>query len=266
MKRVFVIIALAATMVSLSSCVIEEGDSVKRKTEAARIIFDNVENNISSMIVLSDMAIKLSKWIDAPVNKKDSLEDLWFPEYKIRSDNGEWRLQNSSYFIKTDGNSLDSLNSQWSVGIGDDTFISVKCTAPKTWLIKCNGKILTEKYHLTDATLTIKGVSPLLSISSLLYDYNVSGEGKFLPDTYSEGYHGSNQTNKLEINYDINNEVRFINLRASEGEMDILVENLNGNSIYNDNLDAIHAEMIAYTDYGVVKYLTFMGYREVWTY
>ena len=280
MKKAIFSISLIFCVLSLSSCVIiDEGDSVKRKTEAARIIFDNVEDNISAMADLCDMAVKLSRWIDAPESSKGTLEDLWFPDYKLRYEGDKWIFRDLSYYFRTGGKSLDSLNSEWAVGYGDTQSVTIKCTGKDTWSVKCSGSLFTSNYHLSEANITLTGRGPLLSGSGILYDYDVSGSGSFITNA-SQSYHyavyDSNSDNTLTISYSIGEKVRFVTcpdsesyypnydspryreLRASDGEMDIEVK--------DEGTESIHAEMISYTQYGVVKYLTFRGHKEIWTY
>ncbi|NCB97175.1 MAG: hypothetical protein EOM36_02295 [Bacteroidia bacterium] len=280
MKRALLSISLLFCIFSLSSCVIiDEGDSVKRKTEAARIIFDNVEDNISAVVDLCDMAVKLSRWIDAPESGKGALEDLWFPDYKLRYEGDKWIFRDISYYFTTGGKSLDSLNSEWIVGYGTAQRITIKCTGKEKWSIKCSGSIFTNNYHLSDANIILTGRSPLRSGSGILYDYDVSGSGSFITNasqSYQYPEYDIDPDNSLTISYTIGEKVRFVTcpdpesyysnydypryreFRASEGEMDI--------EVLDESTETIHAEMISYTPYGVVKYLTFKGYREVWTY
>ncbi|MEA5006735.1 MAG: hypothetical protein VB022_10025 [Rikenellaceae bacterium] len=280
MKRALLSISLLFCIFSLSSCVIiDEGDSVKRKTEAAKIIFDNVEDNISAMVDLCDMAVKLSRWIDAPESSKAAMEDLWFPDYKLRYEGGKWIFRDISYYFTTGGKSLDSLDSEWIVGYGTAQRMTIKCTGKQTWNVTCNGSLFTYNYHLSKANITLTGRSPLLSGSDILFDYDVSGEGSFITNAaYSYDYseQDMNLDNSLTISYKIDDKVRFVTcpdsntyysgydyprykeFRASEGEMDITIE--------DEVTETIHAEMISYTQYGVVKYLTFKGNKEVWTY
>ena len=280
MKRALLSIPLLFCIFSLSSCVIiDEGDSVKRKTEAARIIFDNVEDNISAVVDLCDMAVKLSRWIDAPESGKGALEDLWFPDYKLRYEGDKWIFRDISYYFTTGGKSLDSLNSEWIVGYGTAQRITIKCTGKEKWSVTCSGSIFTNNYHLSDANIILTGRSPLRSGSGILYDYDVSGSGSFITNasqSYQYPEYDIDPDNSLTISYIIGEKVRFVTcpdeeyyysnndyprdreFRASEGEMDIEVQ--------DEGTETIHAEMISYTLYGVVKYLTFKGYKEVWTY
>jgi len=273
MKRAFILLTVLFPLIYLNSCVIiDGGEDAQRKTAAAKIVYDETENNISAILVMTDISIKLSKWIDAPESQKDSIEDLYFPDFKPRFANGRWSLLNSSYYILPDTHSLSMTGAEWKATAGEDEpyAITIKCTGNDTWSVTCaNASIIGTTIN---SSLVVKGVSTKLDTKLALFDYIISGSGSLLPDASDR-----HSRNHINIAFNIKDGIRFIitnsdivgsniynlnSYRGASGDMEMTVQNLSD----ADQSDAILVEIIAYTDYGVVKYFTFKGAREVWTY
>ena len=88
--RIYSIMMLFA--LTISSCILEEGDWVPKKTQAGQLIWELTSAEIANNIYAADLALKLDLWITAPESEKNQWEDRYFPENKLRFSAGSWNL------------------------------------------------------------------------------------------------------------------------------------------------------------------------------
>jgi len=115
MKKLIFIMVVVFAGFSTISCIVEDGNTRPKATEAGKLIYDNTEQIISNNLVFADIALKLNAYIIAPTEQKATIEDKYFPQYKPRNTGNNWVLLNSHYSIATNGKSLDLIGSKWTI-------------------------------------------------------------------------------------------------------------------------------------------------------
>lgn len=86
MKKI--IIVISAALVLFSSCRVNVEVEINKDIayKGLRIYGAVTDNGISKYLLGLDNMLKGEEVVNAPLEKKDSLEDFYFPDYKVRSD------------------------------------------------------------------------------------------------------------------------------------------------------------------------------------
>lgn len=120
MKRIQFIIVLSITVL-LCGCKVEENDHKNGKGASAAAYWLDATEEV--LMRSADVAFKFNAWLNAPYDKRDSIKNLYFPNYDIHensSNPGVWELKLDGcliFGINTEGYSmLNSPNASWIVG------------------------------------------------------------------------------------------------------------------------------------------------------
>lgn len=154
MKTVNYIILLG--IVLLSSCIVEE-NSRPPKTLMAKNVANEASLSIISAIQYSDISIKANSWLSAPsVADKNKLEDLYFPNHKVRM-SGDTIIIVDLCKIMTYGKKLHENRWSYMDWIAQDT-ASISNPSSNKYSIT-----VSNKRHSFDLSLTSKDKSYLIS-------------------------------------------------------------------------------------------------------
>lgn len=204
------LLAITAAMFAVTSCVVEEGGYRQRPTAAGHLIYQNTEGRIKSLTTIADLAIKLDKYIVADAAERMNLTARFFPNNVPTLSAGAWSFQNAYFTIQPDSKSLHEVGAKWSItttgpiyhGISatEPGTFQVECTGTNTWRIIPNGSVESSHYNTTPE-LSFTGNIPIPANANpyALYDYTVTGEGRFTP--FGFGY----RRETLIIDYQIKN-------------------------------------------------------------
>lgn len=195
MKKIgFVIIA--SLIVLLIGCKIEKNEQKNGKgASAAAYWLDSTEE---VLMRCPDIAFKFNAWLTAPAEKKDSIKNLYFPDYDIqKTQTTVWwfSLDGHRIFgINTGGSSLNNANVSWTVGwdtnaYSSNSFHSTYLTGCSMMLSRLNNgndwKILVQPLWVehpdfpwhSDLTLTFSDNSVPATLTGR--DFTLSGEGNY---------------------------------------------------------------------------------------
>ena len=276
-KTILSAVLLFAAISTFTSCIIEEGGYRPRPTQAGLIIYHNTSRNISSVLEIADIALKLDLYLRSPENEKAGVMSKYFLNYVMTQSSGEWIMKptNNVYAIKPDSKSLNSVGAKWEARAESPyyydydskippLFITIECTGDKTWKITVSEKAGYNDHFIADYTIT--GSTPSALYQNSLYAYNLSGSGHYMPNSLNIG------KDYLYIDYTIKTPMRFVPMEQSNpsnmllpliavlGKIDILVSN----DVLSSKLDHIIVELISQSPYGVNKIVTFNGVTETW--
>lgn len=120
MKRIQFIIVLSITVL-LCGCKVEENDHKNGKGASAAAYWLDATEEV--LMRSADVTFKFNAWLNAPYNKRDSVKNLYFPNYVIHErgyGSGVWEfiLDGRVIFgVNTQGyNTLNRPNVSWAVG------------------------------------------------------------------------------------------------------------------------------------------------------
>lgn len=276
-KAILFAALIIAAIPSFTSCIIEEGGSRKKATLAGVIVYDHTIENISNVIEITDLALKLDKYITAPENEKAVIAAKYFPGYIMTLNAGQWSIksQKETYIIKPGSNSIHTVGSKWEARsdgpmytqnyMTTPVFVEIECTGDKAWKLSVHEKT---GYNIKfDADFTISGSSLGVIYPYALYEYLVTGGGNYEP-------FDSNVANDFfHIDYTIKTPMKFVNRAASSnvnGPVPFIaiagkIEMFVSDDILSSSLDHIIVEIISQTSSGVTKIVTFNGFTETWS-
>ena len=196
MKKIgFVIIV--SLIVLLSGCKVEKNEQKNGKGASAAAYWLDATEEV--LMRGADVAFKFNTWLTAPAEKKDSIKNLYFPDYDIQKTQTtvwEFHLDGRRIFgINTGGgSSLNNTNVSWIVGwdtnaYSSNSFHSTYLTGCSMMLSRLNNdnnwKILsipTWAEHpdfpwFSDLTLTFPDNSVPVTLTG--HDFSLSGEGNY---------------------------------------------------------------------------------------
>ena len=287
--KMFKVFVIAATIISATSCIIEEGGYIHRPTQAGRLVYLNTESRIKALTTIADLTIKLDKFILADENERLNLTARYFP-YNIPSlSDGAWNLQNTHFKVFPDGKSLHELGAKWRVHSDVSYYssysniapgiIEIECTGIRSWKIIPIGTV-TSSHYSSESELDIVGNTPKSvngnSGANLnpysFYEYTVTGEGRFTPFGYENQYENRNKKETLVIDYQIKTPYYIIphnisdsyiyifdRLFAKSGKCEMVVTDIEKPSVF----DNIIGEIINTSMVPTLK-ITFNGITEIW--
>ncbi len=274
MKKITIILATVIASFATVSCITDFGDDRPRATLPGKVIFDYTESDISYNIMLADIALKLNAYIEAPADKKTSIEDRFFPTIKLRQNGNEWDFINSSFSLVTDGKSLNAPGAKWVIirhasDIHNYAFsIEIECTAEKEWKITNKSSVSPEDLNVSSANLVMKAKES--NDYSALYSYSVSGSGNF---TYLYNQHSSYKP--IKVNYTISRALDLLmkdrqsssndvqcRFFAAKGTVDMAVT-----GVYDEKIrDLINSDLSSSIGENISNKITYRGVSEFWTY
>jgi hypothetical protein len=125
MKKIgFVIVA--SLIVLLSGCKVEKNEQKNGKGASAAAYWLDATEEV--LMRGPDIAFKFNAWLTAPTGKKDSIKDLYFPDYDIQKTQATvwWFLLNGHriFGINTGGSSLNNPDVSWIVGWDTNAYSS----------------------------------------------------------------------------------------------------------------------------------------------
>lgn len=279
MMKIKKVILFAATIfaaiLTFTSCIIEEGSGRPKATLPGVIVFENAEKNISGVIELADLALKMDKYINAPETEKAGIAAKYFPGYVLSFGTGQWTIktQYNEYTIKPDGKSIQTVGAKWIAKKEHPSYaydsaitpllIEVECTGNETWKISTPEQTGYNVYFI--ANYTVSGNSVETSNPISLYEYTVSGSGNYEPDVFDNGQ------NFFHISYTINTPMKLVHASNSatgapahfisiRGKIEIMVSD----DLLSSSLDHIIVELLSQTPSGVTKIVTFNSTTEIW--
>jgi hypothetical protein len=258
--RIYSIMMLFA--LTISSCILEEGDWVPKKTQAGQLIWELTSAEIANNIYAADLALKLDLWITAPESEKNQWEDRYFPENKLRFSAGSWNLTGLPVYIYPDDKSIHTTGAKWKVLFTEPLFMygspefetQIECIGNLKWRISNNDSSLEVTGERVDSPATAAG-----------YIYTTTGEGVFAPRYYDR----HNET--LIAEYSITQEMTFhpqkfgtVSSRYAykpySGKCSITVNDTR-NSAVNDK---ILVEILSGSSTRIVYKITYNGITETW--
>lgn len=279
MNKAMLFAAIIFTAIAtFTSCIIEEGGgSTKKATLAGVIIYDHTVENISTVIEITDLALKLDKYISAPENEKAGIAAKYFPGYIMTLNAGQWSIKApyETFIIKPGSNSVHTVGSKWEARsdgpvytsnyMTTPIFVEIECTGDKAWKLSVHEKT---GYNINfDADFTISGSSLGVIYPYALYEYMVNGGGNYEPFE-------TNRTNDyFHVDYTIKTPMKFVNRAASSnvytpvpfiaisGKIEMLVSD----DVLSSSLDHIIVEVVSQSSFGVTKIVTFNGITETWS-
>lgn len=248
--------------ITLSSCILEEGDNVPKKTEAGQLIWELTSREISNNLYATDLALKLDLWLTAPEAEKNQWEDRFFPDSKLRYSTGAWNLTGMPVYIYPDGKSIHTPGARWKVIFTEPVFMQsntefemdVECTDNLKWNISNNNFSLNIEGKRVDSPATAAG-----------YIYTTSGDGNFIPGYYDR------PDERLTATYAITQSMTFhpetfglvssrYMFRPYSGKCSISVSDTR-NSAVNDK---ILVEILSGSPTRIVYKITYNGITETW--
>ncbi len=267
MKKLMFSLVLALIGLSVTSCVIEEGDTPPRETQAGKVIFNYSEQFISNNLVLADIAIKINKFSETPAEQKNTIEDRFFPQFKPRATGNTWNLLNSNYVVTTDGKSLVTIGAKWRVSQYEDGFvINIECIGDKQWKVTSQN---SSNWQLTgNSDLLVRAILPGKTAGPSLYDYSINGTCNYL------SAHSANYENAIRVTCTIKDPMKFIlgnqqsyyqaysSFYAAGGKIEMVVTNINDND--TEKRDLIIADLSSSVGTNIINRITFKGVTQTW--
>jgi len=275
-KTILSAVLILAAISTFTSCIIEEGGYRPKPTQAGIVIYNNTNDNISGVLQIADLAIKLDSYITSPENEKAGISAKYFPKYGMTLSSGQWTIRplNNVYVIKPDSKSLHTVGAKWEARTESPSyayssqipplFVVIECTGDKAWKVTISEKSGYNDHFIADYTITGSTVGTLYPNS--LYDYTVSGSGSYMP-------YGRNFVQDFfSVQYSIKTPMKFVP-RDSGYSLEILpsfiairgkIEMFVSDDIVSSSIDVIVVELLSQTSYGVNKIVTFNGITETW--
>lgn len=259
-------------LVSVQSCILDDGDRVPRKTEAGKMIWDATSNVLAGNLYTADLALKLDLWIKAAPEIKDQLEDRYFPGNKLRTVTGVWNITGTPVYIYPDDKSLHTQGAIWKVLVSDFMYeypsiprmhISIECIGELKWKVTSYDDEGINGNNNIVAELSGKRVESLASSAG--YIYTIKGTGYFNPSMYE------NDNQRLVVSYIIPGGISFyphiINELSKKytyipysGSCALVVNDIK-NTATNDN---ILVEVLSGSPTRTVSKITYKGVTETW--
>ena len=196
MKRIQFVIILSITVL-LSGCKVEKNDQKNGKGASAAAYWLDATEEV--LMRCPDVAFKFNAWLNAPDEQKDSIKNLYFPNYEIQERNDVWEflLDGRVIFgINTYGHyTLTRPNVSWVVGWDTIAYsstpfhttylnscsmmISRLSNSSSTWIIHANPfwQEHPDFPWSTELEITLPDNSVPASLTG--QDFTLSGEGAY---------------------------------------------------------------------------------------
>jgi hypothetical protein len=182
-KLAFVLVVLSG----LASCQINEPSTAPDYTSTGRVMFEFSDRNISFYSNLFDKLLRMNSYIQAADSDKQSVEDSYFENFKIRTkDNKTWYLINSGdtiYTINSDNKPFSSVGSKFSIKRMYCNPVTFENTGNNQWNLKAMNISLQDSIVATDLNFTCTNSSSPKSFESA--DFEIAGNTKFVVDQYN---------------------------------------------------------------------------------
>ncbi|MDR2679308.1 MAG: hypothetical protein LBC47_00705 [Tannerella sp.] len=244
------------------SCIGDKGDDPSRKTNSGYVAFDYTCTSFRNYASLLKQIHHFNRYYIQPtLSERDSVDRLYFRDAKIihYPDSDKWTIHTlnaSSVYpvisIKTNGTSLDSKGSRWTVSDFD-----IYYNEWKTFEFDIENKGDGE-WHIPKHT----------HANDYTFEYTAEWNIRFDDDGKNYAMEGSGtllsiETPKLKLDYTIIEPIRVFetdnNLLASSGKVKILATNVNKNlteetTVYilsNNNVEITYNNHIETWDYTV---------------
>lgn len=281
MKKIAIISILAAAL--LSSCMVEEGDNVRRVTEKGLLIYGLTTDEVISQYVFGlDAVLKMDEIINSPLEKRDSLEDLYFYQCIIRNVGDTCRIRGYADIVP-DGNSITGTGAHWQY-ISGGMKLDIYNTAENEYKLVADNTT-QPNYPITSSAELYATVMPITGTGrkyNSINEYSVTGTGKYIEtiDNYYYLYDwGGSQridgqthtvtytiTNPLGLCQYAANEIYIGTLKAGyfyyyEGGLKMTV---NGDGTGNKDEEIISSSGYDYSLEEPVVNITYNGVTEVW--
>ena len=267
---------ILAAISAFTSCIIEESGYRPKPTLAGVVIYNNTNANISRVLEIADLALKLDLYITSPENEKAGIIARFLPGYGMTLSSGQWTLRPyyNQYIIKPDSKSIHTVGAKWeakaeSPSYSYDTqvpplFVVIECTGEKAWKVTVSEKTGYNYHFVADYTITGSAAGTLYPNS--LYVYTVSGSGHYMPFgvDFPRDFFSVQYLTKTPMTFVPRFTGNYSNIlppfTAISGKIEMFVSD----DILSSSIDHIVVELISQTSYGVKKIVTFNGVTETW--
>jgi len=212
-------LSIISFLLAFGSCGIEELQPKPDYTLAGKQMFDRTETHITMVTDWLDVLLKMNTYIQAPVEDKIKIEDMYFPNYKIRNtDTNTWALIQMSdtvCIIYTDTKPFTTVGAKWEIQ-KNNMLLScpISCVSENTWALNVsNFKIGNYSYEYYNPYSNNYSNETFTSDSLLFYsdnatpeefttnNFEVTGKGEFLLE---------NNHQKIKLSYEINKPLKHI--------------------------------------------------------
>lgn len=275
MKKIQYITISLFTLLCLYSCTTSD-EGYSRKTEAAKLVYDETRYTLAEYLAVVDLAQKIDKYLHAEGVERDEIKYNTLEGYDIlETENNLVILVKNKYLnlvwtiTRVSTNPITTPSAQWSIKSSanettqDNALFRITAqSTPNTWRMEAIDCRKEYQKTLSNADIKIEMVTKDES-SDINYDYSVNMMGDTsgsINSTLSELFDTTYQitTPMLFVLYDDNydyyhgyNSGRFI-----EGEIKMEVERAS-----SDKIDDITAEI---SNGGNNISIVFRGIRETW--
>lgn len=276
-KKTILSAALVLAAISaFTSCIIEESGYRPKPTLAGVVIYNSTNSNISSVLEIADLAIKLDLYLTSPESEKAGISAKYLPNYGMTQSSGLWTIRpaNNVYVIKPDSKSLHTVGAKWEARAENPVyayesqitplFVVIECTGEKAWKVTVSEKPGYNDNFVADYTITGSTSGALYPNS--LYEYTVSGSGNYMPYgvDFVRDYFYVQYLTKTPMTFVPRFTGNYSNIlppfTAISGKIEMFVSD----NIVSSSIDHIVVELISQTSYGVKKIVTFNGVTETW--
>ncbi len=168
-------------LLAMSSCVIEHGDpSSYQYYNAGRQAFKEIEGNITAMMEQFDIALRLNAYLATPTEERETAEDRYFPECKIRPNGlSQWIGLNNGdtvFRISTGNYLLDQERSTWKYTDRNTEETNITSSGNGKWILETNRT--QNSYWCSDARFEIGSSLQAYPQNFENNDFTVSGSGQ----------------------------------------------------------------------------------------
>ncbi len=198
MKRIIrYIISISIAAVLAVSCMVDSGKApypTGEETKALLLYGYTTDLVMSPMLDALDIALKLQEYIDAGAGteaQRDSIEDLYFYDYKIRRDGDKYSIINFAN-VYTDGHGdINVPGAKWRVQLEENEYvINISCSAPGEWSLGTESELFIRALSWDrNKTLSVSrkydGDIPMRFAGEFIY--LVKGSGHYTQNDYDSG-------------------------------------------------------------------------------
>lgn len=198
------IISILLSVLLAVSCLVNSGRSpypTGTDTKPLLLYGYTTDLVISPMLDALDVALKLQEYMDAETEeKRDSIEDRYFYDYKIRKYGDRYSIINFATVNINGNEDIDVPGAMWQVQLEDNEYIiDVSCTAPGEWSLGTGSGFCNALSWDSNRTLTVSrkydGDVPLTFSGEFIYLVRGSGH-------YSQSDQGTGET-VTDVTFDI---------------------------------------------------------------
>lgn len=223
-------ILMTTTVILLTSCFTDDDSAIKSPNE---VISSRYIALCDQQVEMADVAFRLNEYINAPNEQKEAVEDLYFPNNKLRKRGNLWEILLSNIHVLTDGGALNRPRSFWKVcdTLTTDT-IELRYIAENIY------SLITRKSRtqagITDTNYRIETLQK--QAGTPIYLYKLAGDCSIISIEKL-----SQEKNQIQVNAQITQSLEFDkNRRIKFGEVELSVI-----EIYRNNTDHIRLRYIS---------------------